>query len=782
MRRTLFFLLVIVAPTLCAAAEGVFLFSGTVLDAATSDPLVAAHVRVIGTSRGTITNTAGRFALHLPAGSSTIAVSMLGYRSDTITISLPPSIERTIRLQQCDIVLPEVVVTSEDPAYEIIRRAIAAKKQWSGKLGSYEFDAFTRQTLRRDTAIASITESYTKGYWQQGDTLREVIIQRRQTENIREEFNFAAVGGIVNFSEDHIRFVGFTFTGPIAPEAFDYYRYKLLRIRTDHGQRLYEILMTPRTRTSPLFNGTIHIADSTYALVGVDIEPNEAFQFPFLKDRQLRYRQQFALYNQTCWLPIDIRLSGAASVSVPGFSIPRIGFDQTSVIYNYVINPQIPDSVFHKPELVVDSSATKIDSTFWAANQVLPLNPEEQTAYKNLDTAQTLDVQFRPRGITIGAGADLKWFGSLLHYADVSFNRVEGFHLGANLEIDRILPWLSLKGGFAYGFSDERTKYRIGGALHPPLGWPISIGGEAYRQVDYRPDRGYYGALLNSATSLFGKSDYRDYFEAEGWRTFVSLPLPHSVSTTLSYISEDHSTVKRNTDFSIFFPSRSYRENPAAADGRLRSLRLDVHVGQNPTLFDVISKDNIDVSIEHADPSVVSSAFAFTRYHLTATAALPTIGQGFLFRPSLRMRVSAGTSAGTLPPQRLFDVESASSGYGPFGVMRGMAVKEFEGTGYMALALEHNFRSLPFLAMDIPFLYENQIELIVYGGLAHVWGRSQLTMVNGQSTIVNQKEKASYAEVGIGIGRILEILRTDFTWRFTDPAGLRFTLGIAQIM
>jgi hypothetical protein len=782
MRTLRFILLLIFTPAFLSAADSPLLLTGTVLDAAKAEPLIAAHVRVLGTSRGTITNTSGRFTLHLPAGTHTIAFSMLGYRSDTITISLPPSLERTIRLEQTDIVLPEVVVTSEDPAYEIIRRAIAAKKQWIGKLGSYEFDAFTRQTLRRDTSIASITESYTKGYWQQGDTLREIIVQRRQTENIKESFNFAAVGGIPNLSDDNVRFVGYTFTGPIAPDAFEYYRYKLVRTRMDKGQRLFEIRMTPRTRTSPLFDGTIHIADSTYALVGVDIEPNEAFQFPFVKERRLRYKQQFALYNQTYWLPVDIRLSGAASVSIPGFSLPRIGFDQTSVIYNYVINPQIPDSVFRKPELVVDSSATKMDSTFWAANEVLPLNPEEQTAYQSLDSAQTLDVQFRPRGITIGVGADMKWFGTVLKYAEASFNRVEGLHLGANVELDRVLPWLSLKSEIAYGFSDERLKYTFGGTLHPPLGWPVGIGGEVYRRLDYRPDRGYYGALLNSATALFGKSDYRDYFEVEGWRTFVSAPIARRLTATLSFLSEAHSTVQRNTDFSIIYPSRAYRDNPAVTEGRLRSYRLDVQLGEKPILFDVIPKDNLELSIEHADPSLVASSFAFTRYHVSATASIPTIGQGFLFRPSLRLRIGAGASAGTLPPQRLFDVEAASAGYGPFGVMRGMDVKEFQGTSYVAVAAEHNFRSLPFLALDIPFLYENQIDLIVYGGAAHVWGRSRSTMANGQLTIVNDGKEGSYAEVGIGIGRIFQILRADFTWRFTDPAGVRFSLGVAQVM
>ena len=271
------------------------IYTGTVRDAVSGEPLIAAHIRILGTTRGTITNASGRFSLHLEAGDHTLAFSMLGYRSDTLLVAVPASTPGDIRLSPEAIVLPEVVVTSEDPAYEIIRRAIAAKRQWSGKLVSYQFDAFTRQLLRRDTTIASITESYTTGYWQQGDTLREIVRQRRQTENIKASSNFASVGRILNFNDDEVRFVGYTFIGPTSPVAFDYYRYKLVRSQGRGEHRIFEIRMTPRTKTNPLFDGTILIADSSYALVGVDVEPNEAFLIPFVKEKRLRYKQQFAL-------------------------------------------------------------------------------------------------------------------------------------------------------------------------------------------------------------------------------------------------------------------------------------------------------------------------------------------------------------------------------------------------------------------------------------------------------------------------------------------------------
>ena len=188
----------------CAFASEQATIRGVVRDASSGDTLAAAIVRVLGTSYGTITNERGTYSLKVDLGNHVLRFSSLGYRPDTVGVTLDADREMHISLERSPIVLPEVVVSSEDPAVAIIRKAIANKRRWRDRLSSYTLNAFTRQTLYRDTSIASITESYTRGYWQRGDTLREVVVQRRQTENIPEGQNFASVGGILDFSEERI--------------------------------------------------------------------------------------------------------------------------------------------------------------------------------------------------------------------------------------------------------------------------------------------------------------------------------------------------------------------------------------------------------------------------------------------------------------------------------------------------------------------------------------------------------------------------------------------------
>jgi hypothetical protein len=766
--------ILLLASTALSLPTDNYTVRGSVRDAASGELLAAANIRLLGTSRGTISNADGQFSLALDPGAHRLIVSMLGYRTDTVGVLAAAGERADVRLEPSAIVLPEIVVSAEDPAMEIIRRAIANKKRWIDRLQSYEMQAFTRQTIRRDTAVAAINESYSRGYWQTGDTLREIVTQRRQTANVASAFNVASVGRILNFSDDEIRFLGYTFVGPTAQDALEYYDYKLLRTRTGFGQDIYEIRMIPRTRTVPLFQGSVTIADGSYALIGVDVQPNVAFRIPFLREATIQYRQQFGLYESSYWMPSDIRIEGEFTIGVVGFTFPRIGFSQTSVISDYSINTVLPDSIFRKPRLLVDSSAARFDSAYWAANAVLPLSRDEEHAYRTLDSTQTLEVQFRPGGAAMTLGTDAGAAGILLSYADAFFNRVEGFHLGAHLTLDSLDPLLTVRAGWAYGFSDRRAKYSAGATLYTTRQRTLGFGADVYRRADHRPDRGYYSPLFNSLTCLISRNDYRDYHLAEGGRIVLEYR-PHSrLRAELSFTAESHDSLTQATEYSFFSRSRRYRVNPPAMPGNFRSLAFALRLGQDPIPFDILLRDGIDIAVEHSSPGLTGGDFDFTRLDAVASLSVPTFARSYLLTPGFRIRASAGASAGRLPPQRWFSPETASGSFAPLGVMRGMDVKEFSGTGYCAVSVEHNFRTIPFLALGIPFLYENGIELIVHGGAARTWSEHQ--------PVTPAITDGWYYESGASISRIFDLIRADFTWRLSRPTGFRFTVGLAGVL
>lgn len=751
-RRILVALLFICSATL--NAQDSFFFRGIVRDSTTNTPLVAINLRVMGTSRGTISNAAGEFALSLPSGQYQIAFSSIGYQPETLGVNLTRELFLAIDLRPTEIALPEVLVLSEDPAVEIVRKAIANKRRWMDKLTSYRFEAFTRQIVRRDTSIASIAESFTSGYFS-NDTLREIIRQKRQTKNLPEEENLASVRRIVNFNDDLIDLFtmrvnrkqsSYTFLGPTAPEALEYYEYTLLSGSVVGGVTVYDIAMKPKVRTRPLFEGTISIAEGTFAVMAIDVRPNETFAIPFLRDLDLRYTQQFSLYDSMYWMPTHVNVTGGFTIDILGLRVPRVGLEITSAIFEYELNEAIPDSILALPKLSVDSSATPFDSLAWSEQEIVPLTAEENNAYAELDSSESLEKQFQSEGILSGLDGDgLSW----LRYVDARFTRVEGFFFGGKFAGpigSKIKHRLS--GG--YGFSDERFSFDAGIEWRAGKAYPLTL--DVYRTMDHVPDGGYYGSSAISLMALIDKNDYRDYFLSSGGKIGVGFTA-EQIDARVRFISEQHRSVQNATTYSLFGGGKSFRPNPDVKEGTTRSVEIKFRAGDEATILDFVTRDAVELSVERSSKQF-GSDFGYWRYHAMATASLQTFAKSLLFSPFVRVRVEGGLVRGDVIPQRLFTLDSRASGYAPFGVLKGSGVKEFVGDRYVMVQVEHNFRSLPFLIINAPYFFRNHIELVVHAAVARAWhGEVDLT-------------QGLYAEAGVGLSRILEVLRFDASYRF----------------
>jgi hypothetical protein len=750
---------------------------GTVIDAATSAPLVAANIRLAGTARGTITNGQGKFVLPVDSTGQAFILSYLGYDPETVQVARSMTAPLVCRLTPSPIRIPEVIVLAEDPAVEIIRQAIAHKRIWMDKLKNYSFEAFTRQVLRRDTAIASITESYTTGYMKTGDTLREVVRQKRQTANIPMAENPAAVRRIINFNEDKINLFSIRanngsrrmiFTGPTAPDALDNYDYKLLKTHYMHGIEVYEIQMAAKSRFQPLFNGTISIASGTFAVMGVDIVPNNLSGIPFVSDFHLRFKQEFSLYDSIFWMPSNIHTSGTIQLGVVGISFPAIGIDLLSSLSDYRINGDIPDTILRKPTLSVDSAAVKFDSSYWKSNERIPLTTEEQTAYNSLDSTQTLQKQFEPKGPL--ATLTGKSAGGLLGLLDLHFNRTQGLYLGGSHTFHLPGQAATIDASAGYGLGDNRPYYDFGAAMPVPEINFLTLRGSFYHRLQNRPDGNFYGALPISISALFDKNDYRNYFLSHGWNLSLTLRAARAVTFTTAFTAARDYSLATSTDFSIFFPSKKYRENPPVQEGSLRAVELSFHAGEKPEPIDIVSRNSLDMTIEHSSHGLAESDFNFTRFDVEFNRSISTMIPEMLFPPTLRLRIAAGgVIDGTLPPQRRNSLDVRLGVYGPFGVLRGASVGEFEGNRFITISVEHNFRSIPFSLLGVSSVTGANTELLLHGTAAQIW-RDDIPLLPHW-----------YGEAGFGIGRIFDFLRADITYRITPPRAFFMTVGISTL-
>ncbi len=761
--------------------QDTYILHGRITDEQTRRPLPSANIWIEGTSRGTVSNRDGEFQLPVQRGEHNIIVSYIGYRSDTSHVSIPDQLEHNISLRPTPIELPEVMITDEDPAIEIIRRAIENKPKWRGKLDSFIGSAFARDKLILDEEVNTISEAYSDIYWQRDEGMREIVYQRRQSANLPDEYQLARMGEIVNFNDDEIELAGFTFVGVTAPDALRYYDYKLISIRHLDDVEVFDIKVIPKTRLQPLFKGYISIADGTYAVIEVDLTPNEAFHMPIIQQLRVHYQQQFRLYDEQFWMPSNFQFTAGFTFALPGLRIADFLYEKSTVIYDYDINTGIHDTVFtDKEQFTVADEAAHFDSTYWAERDVLPLTYEEKQAYQRIDSLVTHGEHERS-----GGAGRIESYLKPLQYLDARFNRVEGFYIGGKLSFDDLTPYTRLYGSLGYGLSDESWKYSVGTVLYPAKERIIGIGAEIYNKTAPIPGEHHFGSLAVSSAALFDKNDYLDYYFTDGWRSFLEFNIRrrpqhgrHTTRIELGYTDETHSAMEKNTDFSIFFQSRSFRENPVIDEAHLRSFTLHAERKPSSSFFMLPTGFRWETSLEHTSPSLTGGDFDFTRFFATIQGRINTMYQRHALSPYLSYFIAGGISSGTIPVQRFFELDSDLSGFATVGTLRGIGTKEFAGDQFLQFSLEHNFRRIPFLALGIPFLYEMGLEFLVHGSIARSWTR----MIPETEYYLPRETGGWYTEFGIGLGKIFELFRIDLTWRALKPQGFHVTFGISDLI
>jgi hypothetical protein len=780
-----------------ARAQQVRRLEGRVIEAETGQPMPATNIVVLETNRGTISNADGAWLLLLPEGPATLVFSFVGYRSDTLRVAPFGNVRYDAVLEQVVLENPPITVYGADPARAILRRAIAAKDSLRTGLESYIFEAYTRGTITREDSIAGISESFTTGYWRLGKPMREEIRQRRTTENLPDMTGIQGVLGFQDFAADDIEVAGNRYVGPLHPDALKWYDPVLVETEWQNGLAVYRIALEPVSRLVPLLRGEVRIADGSWALVGVDLVPAEVIPIPFVRDLLMHWRQSFRLH-QDYWLPAELRLEAGMTIEIGPISIPRMGIRQTSVIYDYQVNAAIPDSIFERSDNVIAlPEAASVDSLYWRTNAFLPLTHEEERSYTRLDSTQTLERQFAPRGfgmtfsgdedsLSIGLGARSgplgRAFGRLLPGLDFWYDRVEGAHLGYRFDLNPFGGPLTLRARGGQGLSAElwswetsvRLRLRRGGLPGPRGGGRIGLTLEAalYDRVAASPDAGFYPSLLNTLMTLLLKEDYPDYHRAHGGRLGLVLGRETGRRLELYGARERHAALPVVTNWSLNRRDRLSRPNPPAEEGEVDRYGAVLTLGRPESDAGVMTGRGLRLWAERGSGELDGRERNWTRVDGVLSFAVPTLSARWFFPPQLVVRLAGSWSEGPLPVQLWGAPETSLGLYGPLGTLRAADPRELAGTRWAAATAEHNFRNLLFRMLGLDGLADRGIDILVHGGVAGA--RRELP----DGTRLRLPAEGVYAEAGVGIGRLWDIFRLDVTHQLTGARRWVLTLAL----
>lgn len=748
--------------------------------------LPAANIQIVGTLKGTISNDQGVYILRLDSLPATILISYIGYASERRTIYDSSPTKQNIFLQPISYQLDPIIVTGEDPAIRIMREVIRRKQVWRADLNTFQAEAYTRLVLENDTSITSIMESISSAFWDKERGIREVIKSRRQTSNMSENENFASVGIITNLYDDDIEIAGFKLIGVTHPDALDHYNFRLEGQRQRDDKIVYDISVNPKSKLQPTFIGNISVLDEEYALLEVDLKPSDAVIFPVpIKDFNLQYKQQFSNFGTPFWLPVDVRVTGSIKIGFIGLQFPRIIIKRISRLTDYQMNIALPDSLYEEDEGVsVDSSTISYDpdSIFTANPEVVPFSREEENAYGKLDSTMTLERAYRPTGplarfVTVESGDDddeRKDSNKLLSGLSpvIGFDRVDELTLGIKKSFSPGAFDFALFGGYKTGRNDwfygGEIKYSIGS----PKRWQTAL--KFSENSDTRYKSKLYPMLFSSIHTLFGYRDYFDYYRNRKWQLNVSYGFSQINSRlSIALHDENHHNLQKSTDFNILGRDITQRENPAIPEGRLRSLEFKFNTDEDYIPFGIVGQNHWQILVEYSNPDMFNSEFDFLRLEAQLDLRIFTFLRRRLLPNTFDIHLIAGNSDGTLPPQRFGIVDGTLQIFGPYGSMRSLIGKPYEGEKYAGVFWEHNFRTVPLEILGLRSLARRNIGVIVYGASSKSWVSEET--LQSLSFIPIYPDKFHH-EIGIAINGLLDLFRIDFTQRLDKS---EFYVGIS---
>jgi hypothetical protein len=781
-----------------------YILKGTVENKITGEQLNFASIRIEGTSNGTTTNGEGNYEFRLKPGVYRLIASYIGFVSDTLKINLQKNIVHNFKLDPKGVNIAEITVLPEDnPANEVIRRAIIVKNERKKYLNDYSFNAYTKGLVKttkdfsvkgntasaplgtKDTSqlkITGIIENESRGYFKKPKYYKDEIIARKQSANTPSQINIFTGGRVIqDFYRDDIRFMGRPLPGPISDDALDFYYFKIIDTVSIDRINVFRIHFSPRRESDPGFEGDVFIADNIFALVKIDVSLTKAANYAGIF-KKTRIFQQFYAYADDIYMPVDYRIF----VEGNALGMFKFGFELNTLFSNYQINKNIPDEFFGMAIIKVLPDADKKDSTYWRNIQALPNTPAEMSAYKRIDSLEVVPVTFADRFSFLSSSIDLSDHFTVTGPVGLyDFNKVEGHALkfdvsGSQLLEERFGTSLNLR----YGFNDKKFKtefsanYLLG--EYRTARFSLSLFNKV-NPLFASSDR--YSDFTSTFMNLFLKEDFREYYYSKGFRINYSTDVLPVLRLGIGFANRTDNTAINNTNFSIFRKGWNFNPNYPVYDTKVNALVLSFNVDYRKYIEDGyrrmrVSDSDFNLYLNGSafisDKNMFGSNDDFKIYGLNLSGnfrVYKTVFLGYYLGGNWSQDAVPFQYLNTLPG----NINSVSKDYS----FRTLRVMESFGDRVVTSHLTLNFGDEFFRILNVPLLRDWQLLFSMHLNAGWIDLANPGKVPAG---IKNNLYTQPLVEAGFGIGQMLLPFRIEFTWRLTQWNGNGFAISLNSNM
>ena len=300
-KKLLLYTLYIILPVMALAQGGV---KGIVKDQDNKAlPFATLYIREINS--GTVCNQDGYYEYRLKPGTYHLNFQYLGCKSESRTITVGNEMQSlNIKLQNQSINLKEVniVASTEDPAYSIMRKTIAKSKYHQMQVKAYSAMVYIKGFFKVDvpklvykmaksegvdTVEVNTSESLNQLEYEYPNTYRQKVLSARSNES---DSGRMGVNQYIN---------GSFYASPLfSSSAFGLYRFKLEGSFPDQGYEIYKIKVFPRSKGPDLFSGYLYIIKDLWAIHSLNLD---VYNMGF----KTNIAQIFAPVKENAWLPIS---------------------------------------------------------------------------------------------------------------------------------------------------------------------------------------------------------------------------------------------------------------------------------------------------------------------------------------------------------------------------------------------------------------------------------------------------------------------------------------------
>ena len=384
--------------------------SGTVINQK-GEVLAFSSVSVKGTNITTAANREGYYFLDLDPGKYILVCRHVGYEKKEVELMLENvSITLNIVLKEQLVNLKEVIVKAgaEDPAYDIIRKAIRKRKSYQEDNRTYECMVYSKGVMKlrdfpnkllgREINFEDGDTSKKKMFYLsetvsklsvEGKGKRKIEVLSTKVSGQKDGYGFAGARWLSFY--DNIIAVSSTlnprgFVSPVADNALTMYRYKYAGTYFEDNKQIHSIRVIPKRKYEPCFSGIIQIVDDAWCIHSLDLTLTKSSQMSFADT--LRIQQLYQEQGKDFWVIQN-------QVVYP--SVKILGFDAygsfTNVYSGFNTSPQFSKKHFNDVFVRYVPGSNKKSLNYWDSIRPLSLSEEETRDYFKKDSLEKLREQ-----------------------------------------------------------------------------------------------------------------------------------------------------------------------------------------------------------------------------------------------------------------------------------------------------------------------------------------------------------------------------------------------------